>query len=158
MASNHRRPPNNLTFHTHITVNLRSTTVVLRIVYNLNIRLPIAFVLQYDLLGIQVFCNVSLTFIKNVVPSCSQRRTSRTETSKDDQLTLQVVWFSIAAHLHVHLQDTSSRTQGGCPPCVLLSLSQDLLRCTFVQCSTVPLALRYVVMNTHSGQLSEFSN
>lgn len=38
MASNHGRLPNNLTFHTHITVNLPTTTAVLRIVHNLNIK------------------------------------------------------------------------------------------------------------------------
>jgi len=73
-------------------------------------------------------------------------------------VTLQAVWFSIAAHLHVGLgQDTSVRTQGWlsrlCPPATTPTPPH---RCAFVWHSTVPFAVRQVVMNTHSGQLLEF--
>jgi hypothetical protein len=94
----------------------------------------------------EILQRITETCIKNVVPSCSQRRDLENRRQVKT-IRWQSKPFGSVSH-HILLKTRRS----ACSP----AATPGPHTCAFVRYSTVPLALRQVVMNTHSGQLPEF--
>jgi hypothetical protein len=101
----------------------------------------------------EILQRIAETCIRNVVPSCSQRR-----DLENRRQVKTIRWhckpFGSVSH-HILLKVRRSARRDGCPACPPAA-TPGPHRCAFVRYSTVPLALRQVVMNTQSGQLPEF--